>query len=88
MLLDINMPGMSGLELLGQIRTEDRLKGVPVVMRSTSAYDSDITRASELGALGYIAKSTEMTKLQPLLNKAAGLRLVSEDKGYALLRAA
>jgi CheY-like chemotaxis protein len=59
-----------------------------VVICSSSAYDKDITRAAELGALGYITKPVEMTKLAPLLGKATGLRLSQGDDGSLLLRAA
>ncbi len=88
MLLDINMPGMSGLELLGRMRNEEDLKNVPVVICSTSAYDKDITRAAELGAVGYIHKPTEMTKLDPLLAKVASLRVSPTGDAFLLLRAA
>jgi CheY-like chemotaxis protein len=87
-LLDINMPGMSGLEMLGHMRHESGLQHLPVVICSSSAYDKDITRAAELGALGYITKPVEMTKLAPLLSKAKGLRLAPGDDGSVMLRAA
>jgi signal transduction histidine kinase len=87
-LLDINMPGMNGLEFLGHMRAEDTFSSLPVVMCSTSAYDKDITRAAELGALGYITKPTELGKLKPMLDKASGLRLSQQGDGYLLLRAA
>jgi len=87
-LLDINMPGMSGLELLDHLRKENGLDHLHVVICSSSAYDKDITRAAELGALGYITKPVEMTKLAPLLGKAMGLRLSAAVDGILLLRAA
>lgn len=87
-LLDINMPGMSGLEMLSHMRGESALQQMHVVICSSSAYDKDITRAAELGALGYITKPVEMTKLAPLLDKAKGLRLSSGDDGTLHLRAA
>ncbi len=87
-LLDINMPGMSGLELLGQMRGERGLRHKHVVICSSSAYDKDITRAAELGALGYITKPVELTKLAPLLSKAAGLCLSPAADGSLLLQAA
>jgi signal transduction histidine kinase len=88
MLLDINMPGMTGLELLSQMRVEDDLRNIPVVICSTSAYDKDVTRARELGAVGYIHKPTEMTKLEPLLGKVSSLVLAPRDGAFFLYRAA
>jgi CheY-like chemotaxis protein len=87
-LLDINMPGMSGLEMLSHMRGESALQKMHVVICSSSAYDKDISRAAELGALGYITKPVEMTKLAPLLDKAKGLRLSPCDDGTLQLRAA
>jgi two-component system CheB/CheR fusion protein len=87
-LLDINMPGMSGLELLDHMRQQNGLRHMHVVICSSSAYDKDITRAAQLGALGYITKPVEMTKLAPLLSKATGLLFSSEDDGFLLVRAA
>jgi CheY-like chemotaxis protein len=87
-LLDINMPGMSGLELLDHMRQQNSLRHMHVVICSSSAYDKDITRAAQLGALGYITKPVEMTKLAPLLSKATGLLFSSEDDGFLLVRAA
>jgi CheY-like chemotaxis protein len=47
-LLDINMPRMNGFELLEQMRSENLLDRVAVVMCSTSIYQEDISRAQDL----------------------------------------
>jgi CheY-like chemotaxis protein len=86
--LDINMPGMDGLEFLAAIRAEDSLRHLPVVMCSTSSYDKDIERAKRLGASGYVTKPTDLAKLKPAIEAIASLRLAPEDAGHALLRAA
>ena len=44
-LLDLKMPGMSGIEVLREIRADDRLKEIPVVVVTSSALESDRTEA-------------------------------------------
>jgi len=53
---DINMPNMNGFELLAQIRAEDALKGLPVLMVTAEARKEDIVLAAQSGAAGYIVK--------------------------------
>ncbi len=55
-LLDIQMPKVNGIEVLQQIKADDRLKGTPVVMLTSSKEDPDIQRCYGLGANSYIVK--------------------------------
>jgi len=57
-LLDILLPDMNGFEILEQIRSNDKLKDVPVMMFSNLSSDQDIEKSRELGADKYIVKST------------------------------
>jgi CheY-like chemotaxis protein len=66
-LLDIKLPGKSGLEVLGWIRSEPRFKLMPVVMLTSSTQPSDITRAYELGANAYLVKPAELGTLIELV---------------------
>ncbi len=66
-LLDINMPGFSGFEVLIQVRRDERLRRIPVVMLTSSDAQSDIARAYELGASGYIAKPSHYQDLRAVL---------------------
>lgn len=58
-LLDLNLPGASGLELLTLVRTETPFPGVPVVIISSSESRDDINRAYEHAANAYVTKPTD-----------------------------
>ncbi len=55
-LLDLNMPGMDGRRFLEIVKSDERLKRIPVVVLTTSADSSDIERCYQLGASTYIQK--------------------------------
>ncbi len=59
-LSDLNMPLMNGYEFLTLIKADDNLKNIPVVILSSSEIDSDILKAYQLGAAGYLSKSVEI----------------------------
>ena len=53
---DINMPNMNGFELLTQIKADEKLKHLPVLMVTAEARKEDIVMAAQGGAAGYIVK--------------------------------
>jgi two-component system, chemotaxis family, chemotaxis protein CheY len=55
-LLDWNMPKMSGFEVLGQIRERYPSFNIPVLMVSTESEEERVRQALEAGAAGYISK--------------------------------
>src|SRR5687767_3737759 len=57
-ILDCNMPGLDGLEVLRRIRAEGRLKPVPVIMFSAAGDPVVQETAMELGAQAYISKGS------------------------------
>lgn len=57
-LLDLIMPGMSGFEALEAIRKEHLAKGTKVIILSNQGQDSDIEKAKQLSADGYIIKAS------------------------------
>lgn len=58
-LLDINMPKMNGLEVLREIRSNDRTRRLPVVILTSSREEQDIIRGYDLGANSYIRKPVD-----------------------------
>ncbi len=56
-LLDILMPYMDGLELISEIKKDDRLKDIPIILLTNLSQKSDIEKGLELGANDYLIKS-------------------------------
>jgi CheY-like chemotaxis protein len=59
-LLDLNLPRMSGQEVLKEIRADERLSSLPVIVLTTSADEHDILAAYGLNANCYITKPVDM----------------------------
>ena len=55
-LLDINMPKMSGLEFLNRVKADSAFREIPVVIISTEGKEEDTIRGLEAGASAYIKK--------------------------------
>ena len=53
---DINMPNVNGLQLLAEVKKDDQLKHIPVLMVTAEARKEDILLAAQLGAAGYVVK--------------------------------
>lgn len=69
--LDLNMPVMSGLELLAEIKKQETLQEIPVIIFSTSQLDDIIVKARQLGAHDYISKPNNFNDLKQILSKYA-----------------
>lgn len=59
-LLDINLPVYSGLEVLDKIKSDNDLRPIPVIMLTTSSVDRDIERAYRKKANSYVVKPIDM----------------------------
>lgn len=69
--LDVNLPGRSGLEVLAWIRQHPRLAAVPVVMLTGSSELDDVDRAHELGISSYLVKPVGFSAVQDVLIRLA-----------------
>ncbi len=63
-LLDLNLPGRSGREVLAEMKADRALARIPVVVFSTSTAEQDILRCYELHANAYVAKPVELEAFQ------------------------
>ena len=55
-LLDVMMPGSSGLDVIGKLRTDERTAAVPVILLSAKSQDFDVETGIASGAVDYIIK--------------------------------
>jgi CheY-like chemotaxis protein len=68
-LLDVQMPGVDGFEVLKRVRTTQHLTGVPVVMLTAVGSERDVVRGFELGADDYILKPFSPAELTARLKR-------------------
>lgn len=73
-ILDINMPEVTGLDLLEFLRRRETTKNLPVVMLSTEASDVMIDRAKSLGADAYVSKPVTIEELERAMAEAFAKR--------------
>jgi CheY-like chemotaxis protein len=62
-LMDIEMPGMSGIEFLANIRRNNLLKFTPVIFLTSNAVSDTVAQALNLGAKGYMVKPIKADQL-------------------------
>ena len=85
LLLDLKMPGRSGHEVLQRLKTDDRLRKIPVAVLTSSDRDEDVARSYGLGGNHFITKPENPveleTKLRSLLNNLSDLRGIRRGAG-------
>jgi two-component system sensor histidine kinase EvgS len=63
-LLDINMPGMDGFEVCTSLKTDEKLKGIPVIFLSSLTDMQDKLKAFSVGGVDYITKPFQIAEVQ------------------------
>jgi CheY-like chemotaxis protein len=63
-LLDLNMPRMDGHEVLKEIKRDSALRSMPVVVLTSSGYESDVRKAYEAQASSYVVKPGNLEDLE------------------------
>jgi len=78
-LLDINMPGLSGFQVLEAMKADPKLRKIPVVMLSTSSASGDVSTAYNLHASSYLVKSSGfaafLEQVETFLNYWRGIQV-------------
>tara|TARA_R110000744_G_scaffold145866_1_gene258547 strand:- start:1589 stop:1987 length:399 start_codon:yes stop_codon:yes gene_type:complete len=75
--LDMNMPRMDGRECLKQLKQDEQLKHIPVIMYSTSFSENAINEFHKLGASNCLIKPTDMKKLPAQISEI--MKLIADS---------
>jgi len=70
MILDINMPEVTGLDILEFLRRRKEWKDLPIIMLSSEAADVMVDKALQLGADGYVMKPVTIEELEKVMAQA------------------
>jgi DNA-binding response OmpR family regulator len=68
-ILDVMMPGMSGFEVLQQVRETENLKSAKVMMLTSKSREEDLARGFNLGVSEYMGKPFKVAELSMRVNK-------------------
>jgi CheY-like chemotaxis protein len=82
-LLDLNLPKRSGMEVLAEIKTDESLKLIPVIMFSSSRREIDQDRSLKLGAQEYLTKPSSLEGFAETVKRAFSLPEHTSDRGGA-----
>ena len=66
-LLDLNMPRVDGRQVLTEVKTDDDLKAIPVIVFTTSATDSDVVSSYSAHANAYVTKPIDLDDFEHVL---------------------
>ena len=77
-LLDLNMPIMNGIEFLRVVKHDDQLKGIPVVVLTTSEEEQDKVNSFNLGVAGYMAKPVDYRQFVEVMRTIDAYWTISE----------
>lgn len=75
MMLDLHMPRVNGWEVLQQVKSDQALHAMPVVVFSSSARDADVRRCYDLGANAYVVKPIDFGEFERVLGATAAFWL-------------
>ncbi len=70
-LLDLKLPKVSGIEVLGQIKQDPRTRTIPVVVMTSSSEDRDVEQAFSLGANSFVQKPVDFRQFQETIRTIA-----------------
>jgi len=69
-LLDLKMPRMDGITVLRRLKADERTRGIPVVMLTSSAEESDMVESYNLGVNSYLVKPVDFGKFIDVVSQA------------------
>lgn len=66
--LDLNMPRMDGKECLAEIKADENLKNIEVIIYTTSSHSADVEQTMQMGARAFITKPSNIRELRNILS--------------------
>lgn len=81
-LLDLNMPKMSGIEFLSILKNNDNLKHIPTIILTTSDNENDLNKCYKIGISGYILKPLKYEDYVKKIEIALSYWCINELKRY------
>jgi two-component system, response regulator len=72
LLLDLKMPKIDGLEVLRQVKSDETLRTIPVVMLTSSRQEGDLLRSYELGVNAYVVKPVDFGDFMEAIKQLGG----------------
>jgi CheY-like chemotaxis protein len=79
-LLDLKLPKVDGLQVLQQIKADERTRAIPIVMLTTSREESDMVQSYKSGANSYIQKPVNFAEFQEVVRQLGLYWLVVNTK--------
>jgi len=82
-LLDLNMPGLSGYQVLQRLKANDRTRSIPVVILTTTDDSAEIKRCYDLGCNAYVTKPVDYEQFSEMIHRLGlFLTIVRAPEGY------
>lgn len=78
-LLDLKMPKVDGMEVLRQIKQDEELRRIPVVMLTSSREEQDLLRSYDLGVNAYVVKPVAFTAFMEAVRQLGGFWAVINE---------
>jgi CheY-like chemotaxis protein len=78
-LLDLKMPKVDGMEVLRQIKQDEDLRRIPVVMLTSSREEQDLLRSYNLGVNAYVVKPVAFTEFMDAVRQLGGFWAVINE---------
>ena len=68
-LLDLNLPRMNGRQVLAKVKSDANLRGIPIVVLTSSSAEQDIAQSYNLGANCYVMKPVDLKAFQAIVRQ-------------------